>query len=346
MLNKGRINNDITKDYICRQTIVQSIIKETGMNQFESNVNTKPCTFGDICRGAHSIETMKIKPHIYQWKKIDKSKFDFINIHMEVLKSIKENKQKMFPNNIFSERVSMIDGLNFIELINLWRELACYYRKIGKELPRKNSWKLSVQPKPHVSGYIFSDEIPYFSLNDIEDYIWGFERVTILCKKEQVLKKKINDYDTISMNDICLSSSNCKDGVHNIDELLCISDFLTGSCECEKKESFDMKHSNLIQEKQQLTNKLQNNLYQKDRDIAKNALNKISSQINKHKRKLHYTDDGMIPYNIQYSEYVAKKNLERKQKEEQINSNPQIWEHNIIENTQSSVRKISLKKKV
>jgi hypothetical protein len=59
----------------------------------------------------------------------------------------------------------------------------------------------------------------------------------------------------------------------------------------------------------------------------------LLNEISDNQRKIHYTDDGMIPFSIQLENY--KKEIEEKEKEKNIEENKSI----------GKVFKISLKRK-
>ena len=61
-------------------------------------------------------------------------------------------------------------------------------------------------------------------------------------------------------------------------------------------------------------------------------------------RKIHYTECGMKPWNIQFEEYNVQ--LEEKRKKDEANRIKPDWEHNMIKTEEikvGKVTKISLK---
>ena len=47
---------------------------------------------------------------------------------------INQQKYILKDSNDFKSRLEKLNELNFIELIQLWRELACHYRKIANDI--------------------------------------------------------------------------------------------------------------------------------------------------------------------------------------------------------------------
>ena len=58
--------------------------------------------------------------------------------------------------------IQNLNSMNFIELIQLWRELACYYNKVARELPFKKDSTGS--EKVQECGFAYRDDVPLFRI--------------------------------------------------------------------------------------------------------------------------------------------------------------------------------------
>ena len=170
------------KNLLCRHVLYSKLTGE---------YNT--CKFGEDCRGAHSEENIILYPGNKLFNELDKSIYNFLLLFGEIKKTIISEKYKIKLERHVNT-IDNIDKLNNIELLQLWRELACYYRKISKT----------------------DKAIPQFDLKEYEDVAWAFERKTKLCKT--FLEE--NNKGNINKDKICCGSYNCKEGVHNINELI------------------------------------------------------------------------------------------------------------------------------
>jgi hypothetical protein len=343
--------NDTTTDKIiqppknlwCRETYAHYIIKNNNYNPFRQGkgYNIRHCTYCNNCRGAHSLEEIRTYPYIYYWNNLDKSKYNFVNMFVNIISVINRDKSKINSFSSFNEKISKINTMNFIEVLQLWHDLSCYYRKIAKELPKKRDWK---SPIPHVtksSGYVFADDVPGFYLDDktLEDNAWAFVRMTRFCNTYITFNNKIKKQENVTIWEICLGEINCKEGVHNINESICIENFLTGKCSCNTKEEFDSIKLNLQEEINNLE-EINNSTNTKEYE----HINKKKSELNDMQRKIHYTECGMKPWNIQFEEYNVQ--LEEKRKKDEANRIKPDWEHNMIKTEEiklGKVTKISLK---
>ena len=298
------LKNDIhdnRKNLYCRDAKANEIIRILGINPFNTGkgCNIRECPYGTDCKGAHRKEEIQIYPHISKWNNLDKSKFDFIKIYKNLLETITKDKTKIKGINDFKNKLENINELNFIELIQLWHDLSCCYRKLAKKIPKKFNNPIETV---HTSGYTYSEEVPKFYLDEEnEDNCWSMVRTIQICNVHKTFKENYMKKQKVTIWDICLGDKNCKEGVHNTNELLCIDDFLNGKCSCVTKEA----HDNKIKSLNEKINSYQTNKPSNYQIKINNLLNEIADN----QRKIHYTDENMIPFNIQYSEY--KKELER-----------------------------------
>ena len=269
------------KNLFCRHALYSKLTEEFNI-----------CKFGDDCRGAHSEEHIILYSGNKFFNDLDKSKYNFELLFEEIKKIIIQEKYKVKLEQHIN-KIDNIDKLNNIELLQFWRNLACYYRKISKT----------------------DKSIPQFDLKEFEDVAWAFERKTKLCKifLEENNKEKIN----INKDKICCGSYNCKEGVHSINELICIDDFLGFDCTsvivepqclmqcgCLSKIDLQKRKIELLEEYNKKARELLQNSNYSIKTILKKELDIMNIEINnvRNNRKEHFTEYGMIP--------IKQKNIE------------------------------------
>lgn len=290
----------------------------------------KDCkTRDEDCRGAHSEQSIKILPNIYKYNGIKKNSIDWVKIYLEILDSIDKDKLKIH-NLDHKLKTSDLTKYDFIELVQLWRELACYYRKIAKTLPSKfDDIKLDT-----IDGYEYKENVPQFPISDcIEDIVWGFERLTRWCPVQQKFNESIENNILITIWDVCLATGvNCKEGIHKKCELVCKDDFLTGRCSCQTVEQINEQviiyEKEIVMLNEQNVDTSWSTKKNKKKGDSKSLILSIESKISdlKNSRSIHYSEQGMISFNDQYKNYLVieeiKKNdleLLEKKKLEEIN---------------------------
>lgn len=206
--NQSAVNGVITtKNLWCRDARAKYIIDALGYNPFRQvkGSNIRECSYGDSCRGAHRLEEIRLLPHINRWSRIDKKNYDFPEMFSHIKEVLLKDSVKIHETDSNYVKVQNIENINVIQLLQLWKELACYYRKIAKEIPRKRDWKSTVPPKTHESGYVFSDEVPGFYLDEkYDDNSWAFERITHYCKVHSDFKNKIANKENVLVWNLCL----------------------------------------------------------------------------------------------------------------------------------------------
>jgi hypothetical protein len=261
------------KNLLCRHALY---------NELTGEYNT--CKFEDSCRGAHSEKDIILYPGNKHFNELDKSTFNFSLLFEKIKETIIQEKFKVK----LEKHVNMIDNidkLNNIELLQFWRELACYYRKISKT----------------------DKAIPQFDLKEHEDIAWAFERKTKLCKTffEENNKKKI---DEIDKDKICCGSYNCKEGVHSINELICIDDFLGNNCcSCLSKIDSQKRQIELLEKYNMKARELLQNSNYSIKINLKKELDAMNIEINNTRnRKEHFTEYGMIPIKINSIESIIE----------------------------------------
>lgn len=260
------------KNLLCREEYYKSLVNSRGCKYSSEN-----------CRGAHTEDEIRLYPHIKKFNEIDKKSYDWYKLYCIIKETIISEKFKV-KNDEHKKIIDNIDNYNFIELINIWHDFACYYRKISKT----------------------DITIPQFDLRELEDDGWAFDRITRLCKTYNN-QKSINQ-SLLTPNDLCLGSNNCKEGVHNISDLLCKLDFLTGMCPCIKLDEYILMEKELhnrfeIKAKEILTTKnfIEKYKMKQELSIIYNSIIKLRNS-----RMLHFSDTGMIPFNLIISNQIMK----------------------------------------
>jgi hypothetical protein len=241
-------SNNSSKNLWCRDTLVQKMINDLGRNPFihGKGFSIRVCKNGKECKGAHSSDEIVIFPNIRTWNNTDKTTINFPELYFQIIDVINNDKTKIKSSDDISKdfitRILKLSEYNFIEALQLWRELATYYRRISKNpmLPMKSKWTSNINPHYNSSGYIFKEDVPYFGLDQrIEEHAWSLERLTKRCNIVMKNVESINKRTPMQIWDICVGDKNCKEGYHNINDSLCIEDFLTGKCSCIPKKDYE-----------------------------------------------------------------------------------------------------------
>lgn len=286
----------------------------TAMNKFQGyqiyGINRNGCTYGDKCRGAHAPSQLVKSSHITAWEKKNKSTINVLTMKNTIYSSLNEGATNV-KSTKYKSKLSHISTMKFDELLSLWFEVACYHRKIIKELKTGSSIS---------NGYSNIHDVPRFLLANEDDY-WALERVLHMCPKH--LNMISSKGTPISIKDICTGADNCKDGCHQYKDVVCIDNLLTGSCSCPPDTYIEdyKRLSAEIKAKCEQIDKI--NYIDEDGFevvISKSLENTFKSEIAKlnaqlkalRPRKLHYTEDGLIPL----SERIAE---EEKSKPQDIN---------------------------
>ena len=196
------------------------------------------------------------------------------------------------------------------------------------------------KPTP-VNGYTYYEDVPQFNLSDkIEDYAWAIERMTHMCKQQQSVnnkldtlqkmdRKKITPNEMVTINEICIGSVNCKQGVHTLKEMLCVDDFYRGKCACLSPSDI-VSQSEEIEEHMALVGNKKSPKY----FILKERLDRLKNTI----RKIHYSEQGMLPFNDQLEEYKIYLESEKIKLDEKNNSSK--IQHDMIKNPDMKVGKV------
>ena len=241
-----------------------------GSYLMKNNYNIKDsfsCRYADTCRNAHNPSEIKENSDNKKWTIRDKSDIDLLKIFDNIKLVFKRNKN-LVKNPKYMSQLEHYESLGFVNLLNLWFDIACYHRKINNHLKYTGP----------TEGYIKQKDVPTFYI-DNEEYIWCFQRTLRMCEHHMEF---INYNGTpISLRDICIGSYNCKLGVHNENNIACEDDLINGRCDCISKEEYTEQKSKL------------ETLISIEKTSIKIREYKI--QLGKLKRKVHYTEHNMIP---------------------------------------------------
>lgn len=276
-------------------------------------INAPSCRNGCNCYNAHLASQIKLKPNIHAWNRSDKSDVNLYTI-MELVKAKLTLAREVIRNQKFLTKIQSLPSISFPELLAFWYEVACFHRRISKELPSKKFHKSSILPE-FKEGFRFKEDIYAAEcyLDDIEDDVWALERTLHSCSKHlYVLENKdkiINAYD------LCPGDMNCKFGVHEKENEACIEDMITGTCKCITSEEIkqlivdNIKYNNTIEKeisslKIQLNSSVDSEGYEiklskKVRLECENKIKELSSQFKSINfvRKTHYTEQKMVCLN-------------------------------------------------
>lgn len=265
-----------------------------------------PCRFGAECRGAHSKDEIVTKQHISKWEKCDKSHINLLTIMENIIKVI-ESEKEMVINSKYRSLIQTIHSLRFEKLLEFWFEITCYHRRISKnkDLPTKKAWFNKSKPPP-IEGYHYKDDVPYFALEN-EDNVWALERTFHMCNKYTSLDRSVK----ISVKSICCGDINCKEGVHDESDLVCIDDMLTGSCSCMPKDEYVEKTKTIADKIKSLKLLTENTvdedgfeikINKKTRDNNLQQIAEKQKELNSIIRKVHMTEYGLIPLSVRIQE--------------------------------------------
>ncbi len=355
--NKNTLTSESTQNLWCRDTYWQHITNVLGYSPFKetNGCRLRQCQYeAGSCRGAHCAKDLKPLKHISSYNRLDKAKYNWVQLYNEIVSSLQTDAPKVILEE-HKRKIADVATKNFIEVIQLWREFACYYRKIAKEIPFKRS--AGNAPTLHSSGYRYSDDVPSFYLDgSLEDTAWAFERLTRYCSTHKAMEANIARKHQITVWDLCLATGvNCKEGVHYDDEHICESDFLTGTCTCPTKESIEAKEAELQLKKIELTTQLTKMIEEeasvddgwssgagkkkskgKQIDPKQELRNKIAlinneiAEVTGTQRMIHYTELGMIPFAQQLANYRAEEEAKKLAPPVEEQAKPkESWDHGI-----------------
>jgi hypothetical protein len=281
--------NPMDKQYTqwCRSYYGQ-YLNEHGYNI----IGIYPCRFEESCTCCHSIEQMRMRKDIKKWNAYDKSQLDLYKIKENIINIIKKSQDDVH-NMKYRSQISIINTKSFVELVIFWYDITCYHRRIVSKM---------ANTKQPMDGYNKISDIPQFILEN-EDNIWALERQLHMCEKHIKLDKKIKIY----VKEICCGDVNCKEGVHNKSDLICIDDMMTGKCSCISRELYNEQKKSIEQELKLLT------IVDEDGFITKSKKKKnpdrvieLTYQLNNMQRMVHLTEEGTVPMAVHIEQNERK----------------------------------------
>lgn len=287
-----------TKTHMCMPHMCISLNK-----QGYDIVGFRPCKFGADCYNAHKEEEIEEKPLISMWKRLnDFSKFD-IGAMMDNILEVMSKSKDLVNNPKYRSGIANINSLNFVELLGFWYDISCHHRRIAKELPSKRKWQDTKSKPMPMEEYHFSEDVPQFYLEN-EDNVWALERVIHMCPDYAKLTKARR----MNMNEVCGGSINCKKGVHNVEDLVCVDNLLTGECSCMCEEEIEMTRMQIETDIEKFKTMLETSV---DADgfqvkMSKKVKDGILEDIREKKRELasikprmrHLTELGLVPLKV------------------------------------------------
>ena len=162
------ITDDSTQNLWCRDVMWQHVVETVGRPVETIFTQKNGCTLRSCnksaseCRGAHNLSDLKILPNIQKYNNLDKSKFDWVKLYTNVLKTMEKDVTRLKKED--HKSIKNLNSMNFIDLIQLWRELACYYNKVARELPLKKD--SNGFESIHECGFTYRDDVPLFKIGD------------------------------------------------------------------------------------------------------------------------------------------------------------------------------------
>jgi hypothetical protein len=103
------------------------------------------------CRGAHNASELKAFKHIQQFQRLDKATYNWSLLFFEIISVLQKDGERIKLDE-HKRILSNVSTMNFFEAIRTWRTMACYYRKIAKELP---SQKIAKGLAPNSIGFTY-----------------------------------------------------------------------------------------------------------------------------------------------------------------------------------------------
>ena len=262
-----------------------------------------PCKFGEKCNGAHTNSELIEKNNIKKWKQCDKSHINILELKEQVINILEKNKE-MIQNTKYRVKILNIHSMKINELFSFWYEVFYFHHRISKQLPTKKSW-MNTKSKPiPIEGYNYKDDVPNFYIEN--DDLWSIERMMHMCPKFITLDRNVR----VSVKNICIGDINCKEGSHDINDLICMDNLMTGNCNCVSADIFEQNKKKIIDEINIIDSQLnpdddkdgfiiQRNINNSKKKELNSLLLIKKKELNEIKRMVHLTEKGFVPLNIQ-----------------------------------------------
>ena len=297
-----------TKIAWCKPTLIEELRKGGVRVLTKSNF----CNFGLTCRQGHSGKEIKYKPAINAWLHRKNYNINLLKYHRNIIE-VYMKEREMIKAHEFIKTKDEINSMTFHQLATFWRELTCYHRGLAKDLPHSKAFTSAPEI---VKGFMFKDHVPNFFLEDEED-MWTLERTLQMCPTFIKMQTKYELFPS----EICCGDKNCREGEHNPKDVACEADYMTGKCKCLSEEEIEKKKKSNDEESSSIKKELSGSIdsdgfkitltkkIQKEKEARIDVLNKENNALY---RMVHYTERGLIPYNVQL------KNEEDLKKQEEL----------------------------
>lgn len=299
------MSNHYDKKHINTNTEIISVCRSFLGNELKARhykiQGLYQCRYGSTCKEAHRWDQLRMKKHIRDWySKTDKSDVDLLALHDNIIEVITLNSDSI-KNPKYKSAVPTIQRISFVELLSFTYDLICYHRKIKKVLPSRRTQGSEV-PDIGEGGYRYKEDVPQFELKD-EDLFWSLERSLHPC--ETHMRMMANKDITYQATELCCGDINCKFGEHDASKVACTEDMIKGTCTClTTQQILDEKTrigTELRSAEKQIEDSIDSDGFQIK--ISKKVREEISWKTSELKRafsllavrKIHYTEQGMIP---------------------------------------------------
>ena len=265
----------------------------------------KSCTRKpEECFGSHS-EKIKRKSFIEDWEVKDKTNFDIFKLVNNIISTSKQLMDRVYNPELCTQ-IKNIDNMSFEEVISFWHDFECHYGNIRKQLP----WKSQGVSDKMFEKCRYKEDVPSIKLSDFsEDDIWALERTLQVCDAHFDIisnKEKTHLFESLCVGGYC-----CKWGVHDLSQYACLQNLQTGICDCPSSDDILKtklsNNSKIAELKQQLQPSLDENgwvnvISKQTKTSIIEQIQSLETENSKLCRKVHYTEKGMIPYNIRLAE--------------------------------------------
>ena len=315
-----------SQQFFCRDAYCTQVCKILGKNPFTVSRGNHVRTCQNVkrygsCRGAHKEEDVKPRLFIQKFNSLDFSKLD-LGKYDDAICAVINNCAGKVSDAVLSKELIKFKTMNFVERLQLWVKLNFY----KSDLKKRN-----------MACYIKLG-IENTRLRIVEDYMWALERVTHMCPEHIEFKRKIANKQMVTIRDPCLGSTNCKLGAHHQEQLINISDFLTGVSTSEiSKEVYNKDCETISQsikeisikmesiEKEIITFKQSKN--NKKQRKTENYLSKLEGMrsakirtLKHYPRERHLTEEGLVPMCV----YIEKKKNNKEEERIKLESSKDV----------------------
>jgi hypothetical protein len=325
-------------------------IKNPFVNKTGRPLYNATCTF-ETCKGAHKMENLVSSYQVNQFMSISKAKFEWVKLYFALKKCIFDNFQKIIKEEFENLSKESIDKMNFLELISTWRNLASIHRSRNNWLEKEN--KAQIHPTfalpedfedfawsferitHYCSEYVaYQEKIRSGSTLDINDLCLGTgmnckfgvsKRCELLCGEDflnnkcdcpskQTIKAMIEPHQ-ISLVEAERELKELEDELEKAPVQLAVAKPVIPI----RRSRYDFLDENDGDEKNEEVHPVRNKkvieqLIYKQKQRIKIILNEIETL--KESRMLHFSEFGLIGFNIQLKSYYDALEAEKRAAEE------------------------------